>query len=48
MKTRQILLALCAVAIGGPVFAGEPMNTLVLYADDWRHDTLGVAGHPKK
>jgi arylsulfatase A-like enzyme len=21
-------------------------NILILYADDWRHDTLGVAGHP--
>ena len=24
----------------------EPMNILVLYADDWRHDTLGCAGNP--
>ncbi|GAB5405659.1 MAG: sulfatase [Aureliella sp.] len=24
----------------------KPMNILVLYADDWRHDTLGVAGNP--
>ncbi|MGZ0654270.1 sulfatase family protein [Coraliomargarita sp. W4R72] len=24
----------------------KPLNILVLYADDWRHDTLGVAGHP--
>jgi arylsulfatase A-like enzyme len=22
------------------------MNIVVLYADDWRHDTLGCAGHP--
>ena len=22
------------------------MNIVVLYADDWRHDTLGAAGHP--
>lgn len=22
------------------------MNVLVLYADDWRHDTLGIAGNP--
>lgn len=22
------------------------MNVVVLYADDWRHDTLGCAGHP--
>lgn len=26
--------------------ADQPMNILVLYADDWRHDTLGAAGHP--
>lgn len=24
----------------------KPLNILILYADDWRHDTLGVAGHP--
>jgi arylsulfatase A-like enzyme len=24
----------------------EPLNIVLLYADDWRHDTLGVAGHP--
>lgn len=24
----------------------KPLNILVLYADDWRHDTLGVAGNP--
>lgn len=27
------------------VAATKPMNTVVLYADDWRHDTLGVAGN---
>jgi len=26
--------------------ADAPMNILLLYADDWRHDTLGVAGNP--
>lgn len=26
--------------------ANTPMNILVLYADDWRHDTLAVAGNP--
>ena len=26
--------------------AAPPLNILVLYADDWRHDTLGVAGNP--
>lgn len=24
----------------------KPLNVLLLYADDWRHDTLGCAGHP--
>ncbi|MFG0287539.1 MAG: sulfatase [Rhodopirellula sp. JB044] len=24
----------------------RPLNILLLYADDWRHDTLGVAGNP--
>jgi len=26
--------------------ASERLNVLVLYADDWRHDTLGCAGNP--
>jgi len=26
--------------------AEKPLNILVLYADDWRHDTLGAAGNP--
>ncbi|EMI16933.1 secreted protein, partial [Rhodopirellula maiorica SM1] len=26
--------------------APDAMNILVLYADDWRNDTLGVAGNP--
>ena len=24
----------------------KPLNILLLYADDWRHDTLGCAGNP--
>ena len=24
----------------------KPMNVVVLFADDWRHDTLGCAGNP--
>lgn len=24
----------------------EKLNILILYADDWRHDTLGIAGNP--
>lgn len=26
--------------------AAERMNVVLFYADDWRHDTLGVAGNP--
>jgi arylsulfatase A-like enzyme len=26
--------------------AEKPLNIVLLYADDWRHDTLGSAGHP--
>ncbi|QDU89841.1 Arylsulfatase [Pirellulimonas nuda] len=41
----------CSVAcppacVRGADSAGRPMNIVVLYADDWRHDTLGVAGNP--
>ena len=35
-----------ASAATGPQTNGAPMNILVLYADDWRHDTLGIAGNP--
>ena len=32
----------------GSAFAlsAKPMNVVILYGDDWRHDTLGVAGNP--
>ena len=41
-------LILLALPVHKPVAAVEdsPMNVLVLYADDWRHDTLGIAGNP--
>lgn len=29
-----------------PEEMGGPMNILLFYADDWRHDTLGAAGNP--
>jgi arylsulfatase len=35
------------LALSLPALAGErPLNVVVLYADDWRHDTLGIAGNP--
>lgn len=42
-----LLLAFALTASG--LFAAtpsRPLNIVVLYADDWRFDTLGVAGHP--
>jgi len=45
---RGVLVAL-ALAVPGaaaPAREAEPLNLLVLYADDWRHDTLGCAGNP--
>jgi arylsulfatase A-like enzyme len=49
-----LLIALSLVTFGLPTKAvasdgdssDAPMNILLLYADDWRHDTLGVAGNP--
>lgn len=45
----SILCVLVAVAVARvpaqPGAGGRP-NILLLYADDWRHDTLGAAGHP--
>ena len=45
MQPHLIFAALfCAVF---PAAAAEkPMNVLVLYADDWRYNTLGCAGNP--
>lgn len=39
---------LLLIALGSLASAAEekPMNILMLYADDWRYDTLGVAGDP--
>lgn len=40
------LLVACACGLAARAGAAEPLNVVVLYADDWRHDTLGCAGHP--
>src|SRR5262249_49101724 len=45
----SLLTALIASAVslaGEPPPAKKPLNIVVLYADDWRHDTLGCAGNP--
>jgi arylsulfatase A-like enzyme len=38
------LLLLLAADTG--LNAAQPLNVVVLYGDDWRHDTLGSAGNP--
>jgi arylsulfatase A-like enzyme len=42
------LLLVCHATSQEPAVAAKPArpNVLLLYADDWRHDTLGCAGHP--
>ena len=42
-----LLVMLVSAACSSSTNADEakPMNILLLYADDWRHDTLGVAGN---
>ena len=43
MKILSLLWLTAAVCCAA---AEQPLNILVLYADDWRHDTLGCAGNP--
>ncbi|MFM7182163.1 MAG: sulfatase [Verrucomicrobiales bacterium] len=43
MKLPISLLLLFCSAL---TLAAKPLNVVVLYADDWRHDTLGVDGNP--
>jgi arylsulfatase A-like enzyme len=42
-----LLAVVCLIGDRGAASGQQrKMNILVLYADDWRHDTLGVAGNP--
>ena len=43
---RPALALLSAALFAGAAKPADRLNILVLYADDWRHDTLGCAGHP--
>jgi arylsulfatase A-like enzyme len=44
-RSTSLVFSLFAV-FGGALNAGQPpLNILVLYADDWRFDTLGCAGN---
>lgn len=53
MRVRHVLNVIpsltfvaCVAAVELPESSDSRLNVLVLYADDWRHDTLGAAGHP--
>ena len=41
-----LLCVLCGHCLAAEQAARKPLNILVLYADDWRYDTLGCAGNP--
>lgn len=41
--TAVLTAAACAPRNPNPA---KPLNIVLLYADDWRHDTLGCAGNP--
>jgi len=41
------VVTIVAAAAGSAGWAADrPLNVVLLYADDWRHDTLSGAGHP--
>ncbi len=40
------MVAGCASTQSPPHASEKPLNIVLLYADDWRHDTLGCAGNP--
>ena len=45
MASLAVLVLCSACAFSTAAEDAKPMNVLVLYADDWRHDTLGAAGN---
>jgi arylsulfatase A-like enzyme len=46
MKKSIIIATLCGLFLPATSNAATPMNVVILYADDWRFDTLGCAGNP--
>jgi len=45
----ELRVCIAALVLSVAAFAGAadaPLNVVVLYADDWRNDTLGCAGNP--
>lgn len=43
---KLAILVVCQSLILSALAEAKPLNVLLMYADDWRHDTLGVAGNP--
>jgi arylsulfatase len=46
MRFRTFALLIAALFPAFSAAAGNPPNIVVLLADDWRFDTLGIAGNP--
>ena len=46
LRLTSLAVAAFAVAKAAPADQAGPLNVVILYADDWRHDTLGCAGNP--
>ena len=46
MKPILIFAALLSAVCHPAAAAEKPVNVLILYADDWRYNTLGCAGNP--
>jgi len=50
MRLLSLLFSSLSLLLSGTAFAaspsGKPLNILILYADDWRFDTLGCADDP--
>ena len=46
MRLLSLVLLFVAASLPALAAAPRPLNILILYADDWRFDTLGAAGNP--
>ncbi len=46
MSRLHLLFGLLGLLVADVADAAKPLNIVLLYADDWRHDTLGCAGNP--
>ena len=46
MSRLHLLFGLLGLFMADVGAAAKPLNIVLLYADDWRHDTLGCAGNP--